>query len=249
MQKISVLTPSYNTGKYLERAIQSVLAQNYPNIEHIVMDGGSTDGTIDILKKYPHLKWTSEKDGGQADAMNKAFAISTGEIIVYLNADDYFEENVFKSVMDEFVKDDSIDMVVGNGININVNSGTSKEWNSEVSYNKCLQFYKYQFPMNPVSYFYKRKVQEKVEYNAASHYTMDYEFILRAYQLFKIKKLEKILGYFYEDGTNKTSDGKAYERLKKSAIEHCRKYDKLSLLLYIPYFLKRKVLHKMVGKA
>jgi len=96
--KISVITPSLNSGEHIERAIQSVLAQNYDNFEHIiVVDGLSTDNTLDILKKYPHLTWVSEKDSGQSNAMNKGFAMSSGEIIVYLNADDYFLPEAFRS--------------------------------------------------------------------------------------------------------------------------------------------------------
>lgn len=241
MIKISVLTPSFNSGNYIERAIQSVLDQKYENCEHIIMDGGSTDQTISILEKYPHLLWISEKDKGQADAMNKAFDKSTGDIIVYLNADDYFEKDAFISVIKQFDSDPSFDMLVGNGTHIHAD-GTSEIWNSEVSYSKCLQFYKYQFPMNPVSYFYKRHVQEQIAYNVDNHYAMDYEFILRAYQLFKIKKIEQLLGFFWEDGNNKTSNTNAYKNLKDTALAHCFKYDKVRLLIYVPYFIKRKIL-------
>ncbi|RYE12381.1 MAG: glycosyltransferase [Sphingobacteriaceae bacterium] len=145
--KLSVLTPSFNSGKYLERAIQSVLKQDYANWEHIIMDGGSTDNTLEVLKKYPHLSWKMEKDAGQADAMNKAFKASTGDIIVYLNADDYFEENVFATVIQAFSKDSTADMVVGNGINVNSVTQSSASWCSEINYRRCLQFYKYQFPI------------------------------------------------------------------------------------------------------
>ena len=89
-----MLTVSFNSGPFLEKAIQSVIQQDYQNIEHIIVDGGSTDTTIKILKKYSNLTWISEKDSGQCDAMNKAFSLSSGEIVVYLNADDYFEKNI-----------------------------------------------------------------------------------------------------------------------------------------------------------
>ena len=85
---ISVLTPSYNSSTTLERCIASVLDQNVNDFEHIVVDGGSSDDTLRILKKYEHVKWISEPDRGQSDAMNKAFSMSSGDIIVFLNADD-----------------------------------------------------------------------------------------------------------------------------------------------------------------
>ena len=98
--KISVITPSYNARRFIEDAIRSVIGQGYPNFEHIVVDGGSSDGTVDILLKYPHVKWVSEPDRGQSDAMNKGFAMSSGDIIVYLNADDYFEPGAFRTASD-----------------------------------------------------------------------------------------------------------------------------------------------------
>jgi len=97
--KISVITPSYNQGEYIEETIRSVLLQGYPNLEYIIIDGGSTDNTVEIIKKYePWLSyWVSEKDEGQADAINKGFNIATGEVESYLNSDDlYLPGTLFK---------------------------------------------------------------------------------------------------------------------------------------------------------
>ena len=87
---VSVVTPSYNQGRYIEETIQSVLNQDYFRIEHIVVDGGSTDETLSVLKKYPHLKWVSEPDRGQSHAINKGFQIAKGEIAAWLNSDDTY---------------------------------------------------------------------------------------------------------------------------------------------------------------
>src|SRR5688572_20049864 len=102
--KISVLTPCLNSSKWLRRAIESVLKQDYANWEHIVVDGGSNDGTIELIKSYDHLVWISEPDNGQSDAMNKAFGMASGDIIVYLNADDWFDDAVFQEVVENFIK-------------------------------------------------------------------------------------------------------------------------------------------------
>ncbi len=97
--KISVITVSFNQGEFIRQNIDSVLQQNYPNFEHIVVDGGSKDNTLDILKSYPHLKWTSEPDRNQCDALNKGFSRATGDIICWLNSDDWLAPEAFQEVV------------------------------------------------------------------------------------------------------------------------------------------------------
>jgi glycosyltransferase involved in cell wall biosynthesis len=86
--RISIVTPSFNQARYIAETIESVRAQDWPDLEHIVMDGGSTDATLDVLRRYPHLRVVSERDRGQADAINKGFRLATGEIQAFLNSDD-----------------------------------------------------------------------------------------------------------------------------------------------------------------
>jgi glycosyltransferase involved in cell wall biosynthesis len=86
--RISIVTPSFNQGHYIVATIESVLAQQYPNFEHIIIDGGSTDMTLDVLRRYPHLHVISEPDRGHADALNKGFRLATGDIWSFLNSDD-----------------------------------------------------------------------------------------------------------------------------------------------------------------
>ncbi len=102
--KITVITPSFNQAQYLEQTIDSVLSQNYQNLEYIVIDGGSTDGSVEIIKKYErHLAfWVSEKDRGQSHAINKGLVRATGEVVNWLNSDDYYQANALKQVAEAF---------------------------------------------------------------------------------------------------------------------------------------------------
>jgi glycosyltransferase involved in cell wall biosynthesis len=115
LAKITVVTPSFNQGRFIEQTITSVLDQKYPNLEYIVMDGGSTDGTVAILRKYErHFHfWTSAPDNGQADAINKGFARAGGEILAWLNSDDVYEPGVLAEAADLFGKRPEIDVISG----------------------------------------------------------------------------------------------------------------------------------------
>lgn len=114
--KLTIISPSFNQGQFLEETIRSVLLQNYPNLEYIIIDGGSTDGSLKILEKYtPWLSyWQSEKDKGQGHAINLGFSLGSGEYCAWINSDDYYLENVFHKVIKIFEEDRS-DFIYGYG--------------------------------------------------------------------------------------------------------------------------------------
>lgn len=202
-KKISIITPSYHSGKHIEEAINSVLNQEYENVEHIVVDGGSEDNTVEILQKYPHVKWVSEPDNGQSHAMNKGFAMSSGDIIGYLNADDYYLPGAFKNVLHYFEADG--DFVVGK-VKVLLDDGSSWINDPKVTHWDMLHHWRPDaFCVNPAGYFYTRRVQEKVKgFNEANDRTMDLEFLLTASRDFEIEKVNRLLGVFRLSRSAKT---------------------------------------------
>jgi glycosyltransferase involved in cell wall biosynthesis len=241
--KISILTPCLNAGPYLERAIRSVLTQDDPDFEHIVVDGGSTDDTVRILQKYPGLKWISEPDQGQSDAMNKAFAMSTGDVLTYLNADDWFEPGAFAHVRQLLSVHPEAEMVVGNlylryedreivGLTVPIKN-----------YRGILLYFRYRFPLNPVSYFYRREVQTRVgQFPLRLQYGMDYWFLLRAFSTSRICSTDMVLGTFFQTGTNKTCHSSPTDTPWEIVTQHLREDDpKMRLFFYSHWCWNRYV--------
>ena len=124
LPKISIVTPSYNQEEFIEKTILSVLNQNYPNLEYIIIDGGSTDRSVEIIKKYEKYLayWVSEKDEGQSDAINKGFKKSSGEILAWLNSDDLYLPNTLFKIRNAFEKDNRIKFIYGHSILIDANN-------------------------------------------------------------------------------------------------------------------------------
>ncbi|MCC7119782.1 MAG: glycosyltransferase [Anaerolineales bacterium] len=116
MMRVSIITPSYNQAKYLEQTLQSVLNQNYAALEYFVMDGASQDGSLELIKKYQDqlTGWVSEKDGGQAAAINKGFARASGDVVAWLNSDDYYLPDAIAQAVRAFEEDPEVVLVYGN---------------------------------------------------------------------------------------------------------------------------------------
>jgi glycosyltransferase involved in cell wall biosynthesis len=222
--KISIITVSYNTAKYIERAINSVLLQDYDNWEHIIIDGGSRDGTTEILKKFRHLLWISEPDSGQSDAMNKGFNISTGDAIIYLNADDELNPGLFSTVAEYFKKNVNTDLLVMDLESIKNHESTVTS--PSTSLYEILRCESPKFPLNPISYAYRRELQVKIgPFPVDNHYAMDYWFLLHAYLFGNVRKVNFIGGKFYFDGINKSNNwNQSLQHLKKVRDRFLVKY-------------------------
>ncbi len=190
----SIITVSYNSAKTIEKTIISVLNQTSKDFEYIIIDGGSTDGTIDIIKKYKDniSYWVSEKDGGIYDAMNKGTSISRGKYLNFMNSDDYFFSNYALEESTPFLNGE-YDIVYGN----------MEVRNKNLKFIKVEPLPKYLWmgPVNHQSSFIKRETMERYKYNTKNKLVADFEFFLTVYyNNGKILKIDNIIASYSTEG-------------------------------------------------
>lgn len=207
LPKISIITPSFNQGQYIEQTIKSVLLQDYPNLEYIVMDGGSTDGTVEILKRYnDKIKWFSEKDKGQSEAINKGLKMTTGEILAYLNSDDIYLPDTLDKVARFFGQNRNINWLTGKCRIIDEKGKETRSlisvWKNLWLKNRFLRDKAKQtlivlnFISQPAT-FWKRKIMEKVGFfDKGLDLAMDYDFWLKLIRQGKLGFIDEELACF-----------------------------------------------------
>ena len=200
---ISIITPVYNSQRFIEDCIKNVVDQNCQNLEHIIVDGQSTDGTVEIVKayaaQYPHIRWVSEPDLGQSDAINKGILRAKGDVIGILNADDYYEPGVLQTVFDAFNDYTDPTFLVGR-----CNVWSEQNALKYIYEPRSLRLYAlllgqrfHPTPVNPVGYFYHKSLHDSVGlYDIEETYAMDFDFIYRAISCANVKKTRLVLGNF-----------------------------------------------------
>ncbi len=218
-KKISIITPSYNQGQFIKDTIESVLQQNYSNVEHIIIDGGSTDNTLEILKTYTHLKWISEKDKGAANAINKGFKMSTGDILTWLNSDDFFEKNIFQDIVNIF-NDGSTELVIGNlkYIDLKLNTVWVKDTSLPYTYEYLLRK-SADIVKQPSTFFSRNLLLETGELDENLKLVFDYDLFVRMLKITTPVFLDKNLVYqrtYDETLTNSFPRRQAFEIFKVS---------------------------------
>ncbi len=214
--QLSVITPVLNGIRYIESCILNVIAQNCAEVEHVIIDGDSTDGTVEVIQhyaeRYEHIRWVSEKDRGQSHAMNKGVQMSQGNILGFLNVDDYYEPEALRDAV-MILKDlPEPSLLVGNCNVWDDNSNLlflSKPSKIGLKY-LLLGKYLEAFPMNPSAYFYHRSLHQQIGlYKTDEHFGMDVHFIFKAVQQANITYLNRTWGnYRYLDGTKTFKDDK-----------------------------------------
>ncbi len=216
---ISIVTPCLNGSQFIEEAIQSVLDQDYPNVEHIIADGGSTDGTLELLRKYSHLRVISEPDQGLYDALNKGVRLSTGDIIGHLNCDDIYAKRTFEQVCRTFTELPAIEAVCGGAevFEYGENGATRviaqyvRPLDLELSFENVTTG-----PAMTNARFFRKSVYEKIGlYEARFRIAADREFLIRA-ALARIRSIgiQTVLYHYRAHAGSLTFSRRSPHRLK-----------------------------------
>lgn len=220
--KITVVTPSLNQGRYLEATLRSVLLQGYPNLEYIVMDGGSSDNSVEILERYrPHLAyWQSKPDAGQADAIASGLARATGEICGYLNSDDILLPGALRHLARMFLRRPSVGVVYGNRLVIDEQGGVIGRhvWPYLLS--------RYHWargqPLAQECCFWRKEVYSRVGgIDRSKFFIMDYDLFYRMWKATRFRKTRAYLGALRVHGESKNAlHGAVWRRELAAAKMH-----------------------------
>src|SRR5882672_9979448 len=225
MHTVSIVTPSYNQGKFIEDCLLSVKRQTYAAAEHIVIDGGSTDDTVKILKRYSsqpgweHLKWISEPDRGQSDALNKGFRLATGEIVGWLNSDDTYADGCFDAIARAIASHPDVDVFYGDYNWIDERGGLLKT-RREIEFSRFIVlFNRMCFIQSSGALFLKRNIFQCGHFlDEEFSYAMDCEFYLRLLNNgYCFRHVGKVLGSFRWHSDSKTSNFASKQALEISA--------------------------------
>ena len=243
--KISIITPSYNQGDFIEKTIQSVLNQNYPNLEYIIIDGGSKDNSVDIIKKYEKnlTYWVSEKDNGQSEALNKGFKKASGEIIAWINSDDWYEGNVFEIVANYF-RNSGASIIAGNCKMIYEGAAEKNfiDKPGKITSIRMLQYWKPFFCPPQPSIFFKNEALEKAGYiNETLSYGMDLDLWLRLSKKYKFKYVDILFANYLIHDASKSGSSNGFEKFvpEWKSVVKSRLNDFSFFTKFIYWILKR----------
>lgn len=202
--KISIITPSYNQGQFIEETILSILDQGYDNLEYIIIDGGSTDETIDVIKKYESKidYWVSEKDNGQSDAINKGLKRATGDIVAWLNSDDTYTEGTLQAIANAFLSNPDAGIVYGD-VESFFPDGSTEVWKNDFI---PADFFS-RVSIHQPAVFWKRELHDTFGYlDESFYYLMDYDLWARIFFNAPSVRLDRVLARFRVHDSAKTGN-------------------------------------------
>jgi glycosyltransferase involved in cell wall biosynthesis len=235
--KFSIITPSLNNGQFIRDTIQSVLDQDYRNFEHIIIDGGSTDETIPLLKKYSHLRWISEEDTGQSNAINKGFKKSNGDVVAWLNSDDYYERNIFSKVAEFFKNHPDCRFLYGDITLVNLQKAPLAQMRgANLNFENLLK--NPDIIRQPSCFWRKEAIAKVGMLQEELALVMDYDFLLRTMVEFRAYYINENLSYF------RVHEGCKTKRQIKRQHREIRDVMKKHTALYFYYFFRLLVLRR-----
>jgi glycosyltransferase involved in cell wall biosynthesis len=188
---VSIVTPSLNQARYLREAINSVRAQTYPSIEHIVVDGGSNDGTLDILREYDALRWISESDTGQSHALNKGFAMAQGGVFGWLNADDAYDRNAVERALAAL---EGVGLVYADVTRVNDDGVNPRRIRSRPTWDLWTELNVGNGVYSPSVFFTREAFDHVGGIDESLHFAMDYDLWLRIGREFGARHVDQIWG-------------------------------------------------------
>jgi len=209
LPRITVVTPSYQQAAFLEKTLQSVLEQSYPNLEYFVVDGGSTDGSLEIIRRHAAglAWWTSEKDRGQSHAINKGFARATGDILCWVNSDDYLAPGALHQVAAALGDAKSPRAIAGDCVRVFDDGRPPFRHRGRAMDLGDLLEYWHPYPMHQPSVFWTRAVYERVgQVREDLHLIMDFDYWLRIAAVCSFQYVPEILSYAHYHAAAKTAD-------------------------------------------
>lgn len=220
---VSIITPSYNQGTFIEETIKSVLAQDYPRIEYIIIDGGSTDNTHEVLREYDdRLIWISERDNGQADAINKGFKRAKGEILCWLNSDDTYELGAVSKAVDFLNSHPDVMMVYGEGNEIDEKGVLLRRFPTSKRYDLTALIHVCDYMLQPTTFFRKTIFDKIGMLDTELRWCMDWDLWIRIGRHFEVAHIDYLFANSRVYSETKTSLG-GMERLKE-IVSVMRKY-------------------------
>ncbi len=254
LPKISVITPSFNSIHTIRETIESVRSQDYQNWEHLVMDGGSKDGTIDILKSYPHLIWVSEKDEGHYHAMNKGICRASGEVVNILNADDCLRPGALRAVGTAFANHPDWDALFGD-IRYVDGDGRPIYCRREAIYDYNVLRYCILCYVIHQTLFVRRGVHDKLGLYRHKEFlnSCDYDFILRLGKSgCKVGHVRKLLVDYRYHSHGQSADLRVTQNMAREAARICREHgrpDGWRGSMYSAFFRIKRQLQKLTRRG
>jgi glycosyltransferase involved in cell wall biosynthesis len=222
---ISIVTPSFNQASFIGEALESVRLQNHKNYEHLVIDGKSSDGTVDLLRhlttdrEHQRVFWISEEDSGQSEALNKGFLLAKGEIIGWLNSDDRYRAGCFEHIVQAFQESPEVDIFYGDYLMVD-ETGSTVEIRREIEFNLFILRYHHVLYIPTTSTFFRRRIFEEGNWlDERLQYAMDLEFFIRLSERgYRFKHIPQLLADFRLQPKSKTCSSPNRQRMEHQQI-------------------------------